>query len=250
MQHRALLTLLIITEVFAGINPISASVESEVPCLYGTKWDVFVLQLPLCRNECGGATIIFGEEGEGLIEWDDPGVEGLPFNCRIKKMSLGGLLVFTLDGSGWGVAHVDTGIMMLLSGAGTGRAHYVIMGVLKKCAEEGEMFSLVYSAYPKQCCGGLTEWHSGFDTRIAIGAACYETGFVKGAPVGTCINCGNGTCDDLENVCNCENDCASGINADFSTIDEFCRSERWEEMVHVCEEQPGMEDLPLCALCE
>jgi len=250
MQHRTLLTVLIITEIFLGINPVSAAIESRVAGLAGTRWDVYVLQLPLCRNECGGATIIFDEEGGGLIEWNDPGVEGLPFNCRVKIISLSGILVFTLDNGGWGVAEVDTGIIMILFGAVQGRANYMIMGIPQKCAEEGEMFSFVYSEYPKHCCRGLTEWHSGFDARISIGATCYETGFVKGAPVGTCINCGNGTCDDQENVCNCASDCASGINADFSTTDEFCRSERWEEVVHLCEEQPGMDNLPLCALCE
>ena len=250
MQNRALLTLLIITGIFAGMNPLSAAIGSELVDLAGTRWDVFVLQFPLCRNECGRATITFYEEGEGLIEWNNPGIEALSFHCRVKKISLRGLLVFTLDEGGWGMAQMDTGILMILSGAYQGRTNYTIMGIPKKCAEEGELFSFVYSEYPRHCCGGLTEWHSGFDARIAIGATCYETGLVKGAPVGTCINCGNGICDGQENVCNCEKDCTSGINSDFSTIDEFCRSERWEEMVLLCEEQPAMAGLPLCDLCE
>jgi hypothetical protein len=79
---------MIITGIFLGMNPISAAIDREVVGLAGTKWDVFVLQFPLCRNECGGATITFYEEGEGIIEWNDPRVEGLPFNCRVKKTSL------------------------------------------------------------------------------------------------------------------------------------------------------------------
>lgn len=250
MKHRASPTLLIITLIFAGINPIAAAMDSAVVGLAGTKWDVFVLQFPLCRNECGRATITFYEKGEGLIEWNDPGVAGLPFSCGVKKMSSSGLLVFTPDVGGWGVAQMDTGIIMILAGAYQGRTNYIIMGVPRKCAEEGELFSFVYSEYPRHCCRGLTEWHSGFDARIAIGDTCYETGLVKGAPVGTCINCGNGICDGQKNVCNCEKDCSSGSNSDFGTIDEFCRSERWEEIAHVCEAQPEMAGLPLCDLCE
>jgi hypothetical protein len=250
MKPGTFLTLLIITVIFAGVNPIAAAPDREVVGLTGTKWDVFVLEFPLCRDACGGATITFYEEGEGIIEWNDPGVEGLPFSCRVKRMSLSGLLVFTLDEGGWGVAQMDTGIIMILSGAYHGRINYIIMGVPRTCAEEGELFSFVYSEYPQHCCRGLTEWHSGFDARISIDETCYETGLAKGAPVGRCINCGNEVCEGQESVCNCEQDCDSGINSDFGTIDEFCRSERWEEMIHVCEEQPGMEDLPLCALCE
>ena len=85
MQHRTLLTLLVVTVIFVGITPIAAAIDREVVGLAGTKWDVFVLQFPLCRNACGRATITFYEEGEGLIEWNDPGVEGLPFSCRVKN---------------------------------------------------------------------------------------------------------------------------------------------------------------------
>ncbi|MCK5187952.1 MAG: hypothetical protein KAR43_12550, partial [Deltaproteobacteria bacterium] len=40
--------------------------------LAGTRWDVFVIQFPLCRNECGRATISFYNEDEAIITWDDP----------------------------------------------------------------------------------------------------------------------------------------------------------------------------------
>ena len=250
MKHRAFLTLLMLSIIFPSLNPIAAAVHRKTVGLLGTTWDVFVLQFPLCRDACGGATVTFYEKGEGVIEWTDPVIAGLPFSCRVEKMSLSGLLMFTINEGGWGVAQMDTYIFMILYGAYRGRINYLIMGAPHKCAEEGELFSFVFAEYPKHCCRGLTEWHSGFDARIAIGDTCYETGLVKGAPVGRCLNCGNGACDSQENICNCDKDCSPGINSDFGTINEFCRSERWEEMVHVCEEQPGMENLPLCALCE
>ena len=75
------------------------------------------------------------------------------------------------------------------------------------CAKEGEMYSKVYSEYPKTCCEGLTEWDSGFDSRIVVNGTCEETGLLKGAPVGTCIKCGDGICGLDENVCNCAADC-------------------------------------------
>ncbi|MBN2095033.1 MAG: hypothetical protein JW727_03215 [Candidatus Aenigmarchaeota archaeon] len=75
------------------------------------------------------------------------------------------------------------------------------------CAEEGEHFSMVFSEYPDHCCPGLTEWMSGMDTRKVVDGVCVETGLAAGSPVGTCINCGNGICESIENVCNCPQDC-------------------------------------------
>ena len=120
-----------------------------------------------------------------------------------------------------------------------------------ECATEGEQYSLVYSGYPDKCCGGLTEWESGFDTRISIGDTCYETGLVAGVPVGTCINCGNGICENIENVCNCQQDCADGLNSSYATVDEFCSSEFWSNsMASACEEWLESEDFPICDLCK
>jgi hypothetical protein len=59
MKPGTFLTLLIITVIFAGVNPIAAAPDREVVGLTGTKWDVFVLEFPLCRDACGGATITF-----------------------------------------------------------------------------------------------------------------------------------------------------------------------------------------------
>ena len=106
------------------------------------------------------------------------------------------------------------------------------------CAQEGELFSFVYEDYPDQCCAGLDEWLSGMDTRISIGADCYSTGLVAGAPVGTCLNCGNGICEEIEDVCNCPGDCTDGSNADYPTVEAFC-AEAWSpDLADFCQAQP------------
>jgi hypothetical protein len=79
---------------------------------------------------------------------------------------------------------------------------------IENCAKEGEMFSPVYSQYPKHCCSGLTEWMSGMDSRIVQNGKCVETGLLKGSPIGICIKCGDGICSLNENICNCPQDCA------------------------------------------
>ena len=90
------------------------------------------------------------------------------------------------------------------------------------CANEGEQFSVVYGEYSDNCCGDLTEWESGFDTRISVEDKCYEMGLLAGNPVGTCINCGNGICEDIEDVCNCPQDCPNGENSEYATSESFC----------------------------
>ena len=227
--------------------------------LFGTKWDVFVIQFPLWRNDCGGGTITFYNEDEAIIKWDDPGIEGLPFSYS-EQVSFGNSIMFTINDIhdtfsmfGWGVAIIDRRIKIKMFSCGPGHygVNYIIFGVPEECAEEGEMFSFVYSEYPDHCCDGLTEWDSGFDTRISIGDDCYETGFEAGAPVGTCINCGNGNCEDIEDICNCPEDCAGGLNSDYTTVDEFCSSEFWSNsMASACEEWEELEVLPVCDLCE
>jgi hypothetical protein len=118
------------------------------------------------------------------------------------------------------------------------------------CAKEGEYFSAVYmKEYPEHCCDGLTEWNSGMDTRISIGNECYETMSMSGSPVGTCINCGNGICENLENVCNCPEECDAG-DSHYSSIKDFCDdfANSGEGLAKMCKEDPY--DLPLCKLCE
>jgi len=120
----------------------------------------------------------------------------------------------------------------------------------ENCAKEGEQFSLVYEEYPDHCCEGLTEWHSGMDTRISIADECYETGLVAGSPVGTCINCTNGICEDIENPCNCPEDCKGKNKSDFLSIEEFCQSEDWNQTLSkACQEEIYVLDLPICELC-
>jgi len=121
--------------------------------------------------------------------------------------------------------------------------------VEEKCAKEGEHFSSVYKdEYPEHCCEGLTEWYSGFDTSISIADVCYETGLLAGAPVGTCVNCGNGICEDVENPCNCPEDCTGKSKSDFISIEEFCQSSSWSEtFFEACEE--NIKDFPICKLC-
>lgn len=92
-----------------------------------------------------------------------------------------------------------------------------------ECAEENEQFSRVYTdQYPSKCCQGLIEWEAGFDTRISIGDVCYETGLLAGSPVGVCINCGNGKCDQRENPCNCLADCRAKGKSTYSNTEDFC----------------------------
>ena len=93
------------------------------------------------------------------------------------------------------------------------------------CAKEGEKYSQVYSGYQNQCCEGLTEWNSGMDTRKIENGKCVETDLVSGNPVGTCINCGNGVCEAIEDICNCPEDC------EFDYTDK--RGE--EELPKVCD---------------
>ncbi|MFH1664398.1 MAG: DUF4382 domain-containing protein [archaeon] len=117
------------------------------------------------------------------------------------------------------------------------------------CAEEGERFSKVYTEdYPSECCAGLTEWDSGFDTRISVAGNCYETGLEAGSPVGTCINCGNGTCDEREDSCNCPEDCVEGEYSDYTTLDDFCVSDFLAKIIKNCGQVPGIDEL--CALAE
>ena len=119
----------------------------------------------------------------------------------------------------------------------------------KNCAEEGEQFSEVYTEdYPETCCEGLTNWESGMDTSISIADECYATGAMAGSPVGTCINCGNGICEDIEGVCSCSEDCSGKNKSDFLSIEDFCQSESWNRTFsNVCINE--INGFPICDLC-
>jgi hypothetical protein len=118
------------------------------------------------------------------------------------------------------------------------------------CAKEGGQFSFVYkNKYSEHCCSGLTGWESGMDTRISIGDKCYDTRMLSGFPVGTCINCGNGICEDIENVCNCPADCGAE-SSQYVTVNDFCDAYVGvnTELTDMCKEDPY--DIPLCKLCD
>lgn len=115
------------------------------------------------------------------------------------------------------------------------------------CAKVGEKFSVVYkNQYPEHCCSGLKEWQAGMDTRISIGDKCYNTGLMSGNPIGVCINCGNGTCDNQENVCNCDEDC-DAKNSEYVTIKDFCGSTSRNSLYKECQYN---KNLSICDLCK
>ncbi|MFA5084561.1 MAG: hypothetical protein WC475_04265 [Candidatus Paceibacterota bacterium] len=92
-----------------------------------------------------------------------------------------------------------------------------------ECAKEGGQFSGVFkNDYPEHCCGNLTEFASGMDTRISVADKCYQTGMLSGLPVGTCINCGNGVCEDIETPCSCPSDCIGKSKSEYLSVQEFC----------------------------
>src|SRR3989344_7546254 len=83
------------------------------------------------------------------------------------------------------------------------------------------------------------------DTSISIADKCYETGLVAGSPVGTCINCGNGVCEDIENPCNCYKDCVGKGKSNYLTVEEF---NRYGYPIY-CDETRAT-DLALCQLSD
>jgi len=115
----------------------------------------------------------------------------------------------------------------------------------KTCAKEGELISFINSGYPTECCAGLTEWPSGMSTYISVADRCFETGRMAGSPVGTCINCGNGVCESIENPCNCPKDCIGKERSTYKTVAEFCDL----GYKTYCSNEIAR-DLPLCKLCE
>ena len=124
------------------------------------------------------------------------------------------------------------------------------INISMSCAKEGEQFSKVYTdKYPGKCCVGLTEWESGMDTKIAIGNLCYETGLLAGAPVGTCINCGDGICGKDENACNCAKDCKNAENSKFKTTQEFCTAAYKQYCSMPIQEIIDSPVEPLCRIC-
>lgn len=115
----------------------------------------------------------------------------------------------------------------------------------QECANEGESYSTIFiEDYPEKCCEGLTEWEAGMDTSISVADVCYSTMGESGWPVGKCINCGNGICEDIENPCNCLEDCLGEGKSTYISIENFC-DEAYEDYCEGMEEM----DLDLCSLC-
>ena len=115
------------------------------------------------------------------------------------------------------------------------------------CAEEGEQFSSVLKdVYPENCCEGLTKWSSEFDAYISIAGKCYETGLYTNSRIGVCINCGNNICEDIENPCNCQQDCVGKEKSDYTTIEEFCNN----DFTTYCEDSIEEQKPELCDLCK
>lgn len=229
-----------------GIGDVCDS-DITTSILVGSKWNVFAIILPVYGISFGEAIVSFFKRGSAVVKGNNPSVGRLPFSY-LEKISFGDVIFLTIDEFGWGIAKMDTGIMMVMFGGYQGWLNSIIFGVPKTCAEEGEIISIESYTYLDHCCVELTAWY--LDLRISIGDTCYNTGNASVLSTGRCINCGNGICENFENVCNCEQDCAGGLNSDYGTIDEFC-SEYWTDaMARKCEELPEMRDLPICDLCE
>jgi hypothetical protein len=84
---------------------------------------------------------------------------------------------------------------------------------INNCVGLGEPVSCPYprSGEKKECCDGLVKIYSGVVYSAPTGSAggpstperCIS---LMGAPT-ICSNCGNGSCEERENPCNCEVDC-------------------------------------------
>jgi len=95
----------------------------------------------------------------------------------------------------------------------------------------------------------LIESSIGMDTRISIGDGCYETMMESGNPIGICINCGNGVCEDIEDVCNCPEDCGAE-NSDYVTVEDFCDHYTPLDSGLATQCRENIDSAPICELCE
>lgn len=140
-------------------------------------------------------------------------------------------------------------LITAIEGNATMPKNALILGELV-CAGEGEQFSRVFpDKYPATCCEGLTIWESGVDARFSIVDECFESGLVSGWPVGTCLNCGDGVCSELENPCNCLADCSGGVNATYSSVQEFCEEQDICAIINSGVSLGGGDYDKACALC-
>ncbi|MFH1505962.1 MAG: hypothetical protein ABIE94_03140 [archaeon] len=111
------------------------------------------------------------------------------------------------------------------------------------CAGLGQEYSPEGGEYQIECCSGLIGWLFGTDNRISLGGECYETNMETGDPVGLCIACGDGTCDGIEDVCNCPEDCDE---RSVYTLAQFCNNPDWQLE---CGRRGSMRGQLPCTLC-
>lgn len=121
---------------------------------------------------------------------------------------------------------------------------------IEACAKVGEQYSNIYKdEYPTTCCAGLQEWERGMDTRKVIDGVCVTTEMISGNPIGVCLACGDGKCDQkIETVCNCPEDCK---NPNESAKTTSC-AQAGENYVSVGQDYPmpccaGLKAWPSCA---
>ena len=123
----------------------------------------------------------------------------------------------------------------------------IIIIPVEPCASEGENYSKVYTdEYPSECCSGLTEWASGMDSRVSVMGKWYSTGLLKGSPIVTCINCGDGTCKSPETVCNCPKDCPT--KSEYDSVEAFCEAYGGHATEQNCE-NANMKENAICDFC-
>jgi hypothetical protein len=94
---------------------------------------------------------------------------------------------------------------------------------LTNCAEQGEKVYLTSSGENQTnwCCEGLEIIYP--SSYFSILNKCYWPGFFEDSPAyGVCSDCGNGICEDVEDVCSCEADCLEKNNSDYFSIQDFC----------------------------
>ena len=131
MKRLSFTCIMVIFIPLLFVKPVSGEELGEGNGLQGTQWKVFVLQLPVCRNECGLALVSFHEEGEGDITWNNQRIEGLPFSYDVQE-NVNNSLFFTVNGfKGWGMTSMDKGIFMVLSSCNSMRCslNYIIIGI-------------------------------------------------------------------------------------------------------------------------
>ena len=115
------------------------------------------------------------------------------------------------------------------------------------CGKEGKFFSENnLEGYVNSCCDGFLGYVAGTNLSVSVEDVCYGTNLLNNNSLGICLNCGNGVCEEIENVCNCPEDCIGKNLSGFNDSWEFFESEGWELY---CGDDDS-KNLPLCLLCD